>query len=156
MKLVLLSVESAKSDWFNKFSSEYVEKISRLIPFEVQLLRSSKVSRENSTGKLKSESVKILESLKASDFVILLDETGTSYSSIDLAKTIERTMNRSPSRIVFVVGGAFGVDDAVKARAQLKICLSPLVLNHLLAQAVTLEAIYRSFAILKNLPYHNE
>lgn len=69
---------------------------------------------------------------------------------------IEQIQNSGKKRSVFVIGGAFGVDETVKARAQKTICLSSMVLNHLVAKVVVLEQIYRSFTILGHLPYHNE
>jgi 23S rRNA (pseudouridine1915-N3)-methyltransferase len=75
---------------------------------------------------------------------------------LQLASRLENWLNKGRSRIVFVVGGAFGFDDRLRTRADEVISLSNFVLNHHVAEAVALEQVYRAISINKNLPYHNE
>jgi 23S rRNA (pseudouridine1915-N3)-methyltransferase len=97
----------------------------------------------------------LLSVLAKDDFIVLFDERGKTFNSIEFSKKVENILSSSKRRGVFIIGGAYGVSDEVRARAQLVVTLSPMVMNHLLAQTVALEQIYRAFTILKNTPYHN-
>jgi 23S rRNA (pseudouridine1915-N3)-methyltransferase len=155
MKFILYNLATAKEAWAEEAAKLYTQKISYFNAFEIQTLKSKKSSREDAAQKKKEESELILSSLSKDDFVILFDERGKSFNSIEFSKKIESIYSSSKKRGVFIIGGAYGVNDEVRARAQLVVMLSPMVMNHLLAQTVALEQIYRAFTIIKNLPYHN-
>ncbi|MNT79848.1 Ribosomal RNA large subunit methyltransferase H [compost metagenome] len=86
---------------------------------------------------------------------MLFDERGSVFDSIQFSKKVENILGSSKKRAVFVIGGAFGVNESVRSRADLKVSFSPMVMNHLMAQAVGMEQIYRAFTIIKKIPYHN-
>ncbi len=155
MKFVLYNLATAKEAWADEAARLYTQKISHFNPFEIQTLKPKKSSRDDAAVKKKEESELILFSLSQDDYVVLFDERGRSFSSIEFSKKIEGVLSSSKKRAVFIIGGAYGVSDEVRSRAQLVVTLSPMVMNHLLAQTVALEQIYRAFTILKNLPYHN-
>ena len=90
------------------------------------------------------------------DSVILLDERGKEYTSIEFAKEIERMMVSGGKNIVFVTGGAFGFSDAVYARCDGKVSLSKMTFTHQMVRAVFTEQLYRAFTIIKGEPYHHE
>jgi 23S rRNA (pseudouridine1915-N3)-methyltransferase len=119
-------------------------------------MKSSKDDRAQASVKRKSESKLFLERLKPTDLVVVFDERGEAFSSLQFSKKLERWLAAGRSRLVFCVGGSFGFDDEMRSRADQVVSLSSFVLNHHLAQAVVMEQLYRSFSILKNLPYHNE
>lgn len=155
MKFILYNLATAKEAWADEAARLYTQKISYFTPFEIQTLKPKKSSREEAAQKKKEESELILSTLSKEDFVILFDERGKTFNSIEFSKKLESVLSSSKKRGVFIIGGAYGVNDEVRARAQLVVTLSPMVMNHLLAQTVALEQIYRAFTILKNLPYHN-
>jgi 23S rRNA (pseudouridine1915-N3)-methyltransferase len=155
MKFVLYNLATAKEAWADEAARLYTQKISHFNPFEIQTLKPKKSSREDAAVKKKEESELILSSLSNDDFVILFDERGKSFNSIEFSKKMESVLSSSKKRAVFIIGGAYGVSDEVRQRAQLVVTLSPMVMNHLLAQTVALEQIYRAFTIIRNLPYHN-
>lgn len=155
MKFVLYNLATAKEAWADEAARLYTQKISHFNPFEIQTLKPKKSSRDEAAQKKKEESELILSSLSNDDFVVLFDERGKVFNSIEFSKKIENILSSSKKRAVFIIGGAYGVSDDVRARAQLVVTLSPMVMNHLLAQTVALEQIYRAFTILRNLPYHN-
>lgn len=97
-----------------------------------------------------------MQFIKETDEVILFDERGKSYDSRGFSKELERKLGGGKKRIVFIIGGAYGVDDRIRAVAKSQICMSSFVLNHLVAQTVALEQIYRALCIYKNIPYHND
>ena len=156
MKIILLTCQSANERWSEIASDLYTQKISAFVNFEIVRKAPKKNSRENSEQKKKSDSELLMSTLKTDDYVILLDERGSSLSSEDLSKKIELAQNSSKKRIVFIIGGAFGVTEELMSRAQLKVSLSKMVFNHLVAEVVALEQIYRGYTILRNLPYHNQ
>lgn len=156
MKFLILEASTAKEKWSDLAVENYLEKISHFFKIELQACETASRSRQQKDVKLKEDSEAILKKIKDDDYVILLDERGENLDSIAWSKSIEKIMNSGKKRAVFILGGAYGVDQRVKDRAQKKICLSPMVLNHLVARTVLLEQVYRSLTLINNLPYHNE
>lgn len=156
MKFVFVNLNSAKEDWSEAAFELYEKKLKHFISFEIVTLKGENQSRSQKEVRLSKEAEQIMKYLKEDDFLVLFDEKGKSLNSIDFSKQINSILNSGKKRVVFLIGGAFGVSDEIKKRANLKISLSTLVFNHLVAQLVALEQLYRAFAIIKNLPYHNE
>lgn len=156
MKIVLYHFATAKEAWAEEAQSLYQKKIGHFVKIEVLALKPKKSSRDEAQLKKAEESKFLLENLTKDDYVVLFDEKGKSFSSLEFSKKLEGAMASSKKRIVFVIGGAYGVTDEVRRRAELVVSLSTLTFNHLLAQTVALEQIYRAFTILNRLPYHNE
>ena len=151
----MYNLATAKEDWSEVASELYKKKISYFMPIEIQTLKAKKSSREDQDYKRNEESELLLKNLTQDDYVILFDERGNSLDSIQFSKKIELVLSSSKKRAVFIIGGAFGVNEDVRTRANLKVALSPMVMNHLMAQAMSLEQIYRAFTIIKRIPYHN-
>lgn len=156
MKIVLLHVSSAREDWSDEASAIYVKKISAFLPCADEALKPKKASRDDADFKRKSDTEILMGALKPDDFVMLLDERGKTFDSRAFAKTLEQTLARGKKRLVVVIGGAYGFTDEIRERADLKVSLGPMTMNHLLARVVALEQIYRAFTILRGLPYHND
>ena len=156
MKFLVLSTSNSKEEWTDAAVSTYLTKINPFVKIEVIIIKSNSQSRDDKNEKVNDEGKKILKELDPNDFVILLDETGKNLNSEQWAKETEKLLNSGKKRVVWIIGGAFGVSDEIKKRANLKLCLAPFVMNHLVAKTVLLEQIYRSFTILKNIPYHNK
>jgi len=155
MKAALLYLESSKEPWSQEVLETYSTKISRFCEFDVIKIKSPSLSRENALQKINEETKLILSKLKPDDFLILLDEKGKAHESMGFAKFMAN-QEQLPKRSVFLIGGAFGVSDEIKKRANATISLSSLVMNHHVALTVLLEQIYRAFTILKKIPYHNQ
>ena len=156
MKFVLLTCASASETWSDEAQALYRKKISPFVSFEIKELKIKKISRDDKDLRVKSDSEQILQEIKPDDYVVLFDERGESLDSRKFAQKVEKILLSGKKRALFIIGGAYGVDDRVRERAQLKMSFSKMVMNHLVAQTVALEQIYRSFAILRNLPYHND
>jgi 23S rRNA (pseudouridine1915-N3)-methyltransferase len=156
MKLVLLNISSKREVWLEEAKEIYQEKIARMIGFQIDELRSVKIERDDATKKKKLESQNICAFLKSDDYVILFDEKGQTMNSLQFAKFLEQQLGSAKKRMVFIVGGAFGVDETVKTKAQKIIAISSFTLNHRVAFLLALEQIYRAFTIMKRMPYHNE
>jgi 23S rRNA (pseudouridine1915-N3)-methyltransferase len=152
----LITIKSSNSKWLDLAADEYLEKINYFQKFEMIALSAAKKSRDDKEFKKKSESDQIMKALKPQDYLILLDEKGKSFGSREFAKRIESRITQNGHNIVFLIGGAYGVEDVIKNRANELVSLSGFVYNHHVATLVILEQIYRAFTIIKNLPYHND
>jgi 23S rRNA (pseudouridine1915-N3)-methyltransferase len=97
-----------------------------------------------------------LEKAGNSSFVILLDENGKEKSTAELANLFEEKMNIGVEKIIFIIGGAFGVSSEVKEKVDLILSLSKLIFPHQLVRVILVEQIYRSISILKGSKYHHE
>jgi 23S rRNA (pseudouridine1915-N3)-methyltransferase len=154
--VAILSPEIKKEPWLDAARSLYLEKISHYIKCELIAVKSPTTGRDQSERKLQAEEENLLKAIKPEDFVVLLDERGKQLDSLDFSKFVMQEIESGQrGRVVFVIGGAFGVGDDVRKRANKTISLSKLVFAHTMAHAVLLEQIYRAFAIAKNHPYHN-
>ncbi len=155
MKWVLYDFKSAKEAWFEEAEALYLKKINHYEKFEIQHLKTSKSDRENAAFKLKFEEQQLLEKLTSDDFIIVFDEKGRSHDSILFSEIVKKSTDSGKKRGVLIIGGAFGLSDAIKKKANVTIRLSDLVMNHLIAEAVVLEQFYRAQTIINRIPYHN-
>ncbi|MBO4230150.1 MAG: 23S rRNA (pseudouridine(1915)-N(3))-methyltransferase RlmH [Bacteroidales bacterium] len=157
MKISLLTVGKTDSGWVREGLETYASRLRRYIPFSVieipDLKNAASLSKEQVKEK---EGESILGNIGPRDSVILLDERGKEYTSIEFAKEIERMMVSGGKNIVFVTGGAFGFSDAVYARCDGKVSLSKMTFTHQMVRAVFTEQLYRAFTIIKGEPYHHE
>ena len=103
----------------------------------------------------KKEGEVILDWLRKDDFLIVLDERGKQMSSEGLANFIQARANESTKQLVFLIGGAYGIDESVLKRADYTWSLSPLVFPHQLVRLILAEQIYRACTILRNEKYHH-
>ncbi|MCX7977919.1 MAG: 23S rRNA (pseudouridine(1915)-N(3))-methyltransferase RlmH [Bdellovibrionaceae bacterium] len=156
MKIVLLSLDTKNEDWAERALSIYLKKIKQFCQIEIISLNSPGLPRNQKDKRLTVERDKIFSWLRPEDYLILLDEKGRAYDSKQFAQKFERLLLNSVKRVVFLVGGPYGVDDLVKKKAAATISLGPMTMNHLLAKIVLMEQIYRAFTIIRGIPYHNE
>jgi 23S rRNA (pseudouridine1915-N3)-methyltransferase len=97
----------------------------------------------------------VLSLLQQDDFLVLLDERGKQISSPQLAQLLQQKANESCKRIVFLIGGAFGVDETIFKRANYTLSLSQMVFPHMLVRLILAEQVYRACTILRNEKYHH-
>ncbi len=152
----LLTIESSKEKWFLEATQLYTKKINHYYPFERKAVKSKAMGRDEREIKKQLESKQLLAAISDKALVILLDESGKSYSSESFSKLLVSSVENGKKNIQFIIGGAYGVTDDLKKRADHKITLSPMVMNHFVAQTVLLEQLYRALTIWKGIPYHNE
>lgn len=155
MKIRVLQPVGKKAEPYDVLCVDLLNRINRIIPIEWIEIKSKSLARDSSTRKAQLESEAIAKAISAQEFVIFCDEAGTRFvDSMDFSHRLVSwiTMNKT---VTFVLGGPYGVSPALEKRANQKISLSPLTLNHHLARLVLAEQIYRGLSIWKNLPYHN-
>lgn len=157
MQLQLLSIGSKNPEWLDVVLQGYDEKISFHSSFKRKLLKSKSSPRNEAQVKKESEGKEILKNIGPKDFLILLDENGKSFkSSTVFSIEVEKVLSSTANNIIFLIGGAYGVTDDVKKRANLTWSLSGLTMNHHIIQLVLCEQLYRALTIWKGIPYHND
>ena len=157
MKITLLTVGKTDRDWVRQGLDIYVSRLKHYIPFTLteipELKNVSALSKEQIKVK---EGELILKSVRPTDDLILLDEHGKEYSSVQLAKILQDKISYECKDIIFVIGGAYGFSDAVYARANSKLSLSKMTFSHQMVRTIFAEQLYRAFTIMKGEPYHHE
>lgn len=156
MKIILWSIGGKHDSYVKEGIEEFTGRINRYFACEWKLIAPPKHAASLSAGEQKdAESRLLIDSLEPVDYVVLLDERGKMQTSPRLAELIgERALNGA-KKIHFVIGGAFGVNDAVRQRADLVWQLSQLVFPHQLVRLILAEQVYRACSILKNEKYHH-
>ena len=157
MKIELWYIGKTSFAYLKEGEELYEKRLKRYLPFQKTMIADVKNAKNMDANLLKTkEGNAVLEKIKSDDYFILLDENGRHYSSVDFAEFLEKKMQDTHKRIIFLIGGAFGFSEAVYQRANLKISLSKMTFSHQMIRIFALEQIYRAMTILKNEPYHNE
>lgn len=157
MEITLITVGKTSIKYVIAGITEYVGRLKHYVPFRILELPDVKRTSGMTEQKQKiAEGEKILSNLNPSDFVVLLDERGKQYRSLEFASFIEKQMLSGRKRLVFVVGGPYGFSEEVYARADSKLSLSLMTFNHEMVRLFFVEQIYRAMSILNNEPYHHE
>ncbi len=134
----------------------YLKRIKRYCKFNLIELADIKNGGKKSIPELKSlEGQVILKKLNPKDFLILLDENGAQFDSVQFSKQIEQIQNSNPNKIIFLIGGAYGFSDEVYKRANKKMSLSKMTFSHQMIRLLFLEQLYRAYTIINREPYHH-
>lgn len=156
MKICLLTVGKTDTGWVREGLETYTSRLGRYVKFSVKEIPELKNASSLSKAQVKDkEGSLILASIGPKDMVILLDEHGKEYTSVEFAREVER-FTASGKNIVFVIGGAYGFSDEVYNRSDGKVSLSKMTFPHQMVRTVFTEQLYRAFTIIKGEPYHHE
>lgn len=143
-----------KSGYIRQGVHDYKARIQKLFPLN---FREFPEPKTNTTSSAKEHQSRIIiKSLKENDRLVLLDEYGKQFRSVEFAAYIEEQMLFGSSRLIFVLGGPFGYTTEMIERAEKRISLSKMTYSHELARLVFMEQFYRALTIHKGIPYHNE
>lgn len=157
MKITLLLVGKTDIPWVKSGLEMYSSRLKHYIAFDVVEIPELKNVSALSHDQIKQkEGELILKVLKPSDDLVLLDEHGKEYRSLEFAKMLQDKMARSSRDMVFVIGGAYGFSEAVYTRASFMVSLSKMTFSHQLVRTIFAEQLYRAFTIMKGEPYHHE
>ena len=157
MKIKLIVVGKTSAEYLKSGELEYQQRLKHYVRFEETIIQDIKNPKNISKSELKNrEGNLILSKIDNSDEVILLDDKGKMFSSIDFSNYLSEKMIRSTKSLVFVIGGAFGFSDPVYQRANTKISLSKMTFSHQMVRLIFKEQLYRAFTILKGEKYHHE
>lgn len=157
MTIKLLAVGKTDNKILQELITEYKNRLKHYVKFELELIPDIKNAKNLSeTQQKEKEGELILKKLNATDVLVVLDENGKQFSSVDFSKYLQKKMNSGIKQLVFVIGGPYGFSDVVYKKAQGKISLSKMTFSHQMVRLFVVEQIYRAFTILKNEPYHHQ
>lgn len=157
MKILFLSVGKENEANLKPAIDSFTRRIQHYFPVEWKFIGlSGKKTATTITNLKQKESVLVLNILKPDDQVIALDEKGTQLNSYEVASHLQKSANESAKRLVFIIGGAYGLDNTVLKKAQFIWSLSPLTFPHQLVRLILAEQVYRACTILKNEKYHHD
>lgn len=157
MKIWLWSIGKSHESYVKDGVVDFTKRISRYFPVEWSIIPVPKNAGMLSEMDLKKrEGETILQWLKPDDYLVALDEHGKQFSSEGLSEFLQERASASTKNLVFLIGGAFGLDAAILKRAQLKWSLSQLTFPHQLVRLILAEQVYRACTILQNEKYHHK
>ena len=157
MKLTLITIGRTDDNLLKQLVQQYTTKLQYYIKFELVELPDIKNVKNMSTQQQKAkEGELLLKQLADSDYLVLWDEKGMQYGSKEFSGLLQKRMNSGIKNLIFVVGGPYGFDDKVYARANQKISLSKMTFSHQMVRLFIVEQFYRAFSILRNEPYHHD
>jgi 23S rRNA (pseudouridine1915-N3)-methyltransferase len=156
MKIVLLTIGKTDHKELEALVAIYTKRLNHYIGFRMEVIPDLKKQKSLSEQEQKQkEGELILSKISHQDTLILLDEKGDQYSSVQFAKYLQKHMNSGIKKLVFVIGGPYGFSEAVYDRANGKVSLSKMTFSHQMVRLFCIEQIYRGFTILRNEPYHH-
>ena len=157
MRITLVTVGRTDIPWVREGLEMYVSRLEHYVPFTLKEIPELKGVSALSTDQIRQrEGEGILKLLKPADELVLLDERGREYRSVEFAQWLEGRLAHSGRDLVFAIGGAYGFSEAVYARAQAQVSLSKMTYSHQLVRTIFAEQLYRAFTILRGEPYHHE
>lgn len=156
MKISLWSIGKQNDSYIKEGVEEFTKRITKYFPVEWNIIPVPKNAGMLSEMDLKKrEGEMILQWLKPEDYLIALDEHGKQFTSEGLAQFLQQRASDSTKNLVFLIGGAYGLDAPVLQRAKTKWSLSQLTFPHQLVRLILAEQIYRACTILRNEKYHH-
>ncbi|NJK84326.1 MAG: 23S rRNA (pseudouridine(1915)-N(3))-methyltransferase RlmH [Saprospiraceae bacterium] len=156
MKVELWVVGKTNFTYLSEGIALYEKRLKHYLQFELVVLPDVKVSKKESTIQVKTKEGKaLLDKCQESDYLVLLDDKGSQFTSEAFATQLERYLQMSVKRIIFVIGGAYGFSEALYQRANAQLSLSKMTFSHQMVRLIFVEQLYRAMTILKNEPYHH-
>jgi len=157
MKIKLLAIGKTDDKNLQTLIETYQNRLKHYINFELEIIADIKnVKNLSEVQQKEKEGELILSKLTPTDQLILLDEKGKEYRSLDFSEFLQKKMNSGIKQLVLVIGGPYGFSEAVYKKAKGKISLSKMTFSHQMIRLFVVEQLYRAFTILKNEPYHHE
>lgn len=157
MKIKLLAIGKTDDKNLHQLIEVYQKRLQHYIKFELEIIPDIKNAKNLSEIEQKEkEGELILSKLQNTDVLVLLDDKGKHFTSIEFSKYLQKKMNAGIKQLVLVIGGPYGFSDAVYKKANGKISLSKMTFSHQMIRLFIVEQLYRGFTILRNEPYHHE
>lgn len=156
MTIKLLAIGKTDNKQLQQLIDDYTKRLGFYIKFELEIIPDLKKVKNLSEDQQKQkEGELILAKITTTDVLILLDENGKQYDSVQFAYYLQKHMNSGIKQLVFVIGGPYGFSPEVYNKAQGKVSLSKMTFSHQMVRLFMIEQLYRGFTILKNEPYHH-
>lgn len=156
MKITLLCIGKTDEKYLEEGILKYTKRLIHCIKLQLQVIPDIKnVKNLNESQQKEREGEAILKYVVATDTLILLDEGGKSFDSVQFSEMLERHMVGNTQHMIFVIGGPYGFSEAVYGRANSKISLSKMTFSHQMVRLFFVEQLYRGFSIMRGEPYHH-
>jgi len=156
MNIKFLAIGKTDDERLKSMVADYVKRLKHYLPFEMEVVPDlknnknlSEIQQKEAEGKL------ILSRLALSDYVVLLDEKGKSFSSVGFSDWMQKQLLAGRKNLIFLIGGPYGFSEEIYRRAQSNISLSEMTFSHQMVRLIFIEQLYRACTILKNEPYHH-
>lgn len=157
MKATLLVVGKTVNKQFVELIDDYCSRLKHYVSFDLQVIPDLKNTKNLSEMQQKTmEGEMIVKALQPGDVVVLLDEHGKEFRSVEFSHWMENKMQTVSKRLVFIIGGPYGFSDEVYAVAREKISLSKMTFSHQMIRLIFVEQLYRAMTIMRGEPYHHE
>lgn len=156
MKIDVWAIGKTSEPYLETGIGIFEKRLKNYLPFTWTVLPNTKIKTTENHLIKQDEAKMVLSKIAPEDFLVLLDEHGQQFSSVELANWMEQRLSASHRRLVFLIGGAYGFTPEVYQRANAKISLSRLTFSHQMVRLFFLEQLYRAMTILRNEPYHNQ
>jgi 23S rRNA (pseudouridine1915-N3)-methyltransferase len=155
MKIHLLLTGKTTEKYLQEGISVYERRLKHYIPFTISILPEVR-NTGNTLLQKQKEADLYMRHINPQDYLVVLDEKGKELSSVEFSAFLEKSVNGSVQRMVFVVGGPYGVDESLLKRANLLLSLSRMTFSHQMVRLFFAEQLYRAFTIIRKEPYHHE
>lgn len=157
MTIKLLAIGKTDSPELQQLIGMYEKRLGHYINFSLVLIPDLKKTKNLSEQQQKEkEGDLILKQLTPTDVLVVLDENGKQFNSVEFSGYLQKKMNSGIKQLVFVIGGPYGFSETVYKTAKGKISLSKMTFSHQMVRLFMVEQLYRAFTILKNEPYHHK
>lgn len=157
MQITLIAIGKTDNTDLERLIAIYEKRLQHYVKFQLQVIPDIKNSKNLSEAQQKEkEGELILGQIQNSDVLVLLDEKGKQYTSVEFSQFLQKKMNSGIKNLVLVIGGPYGFSDAVYNRSNGKISLSKMTFSHQMVRLFFVEQLYRGFTILRNEPYHHQ
>lgn len=157
MKILLIQIEKTTELYLNEGIKIYSDRLKNYISFNTETIIMAKTVRQKPIDEQKkAEAIEISKLLEISDYLVCLDEHGKQFTSIQYADFLNKRMVSGCKRLVFLIGGPFGIDKTILDKSNYTLSLSNMTFSHQMIRLFFLEQLYRGYSILKNEKYHHE
>jgi len=156
MQIKLIAIGKTDDKQLLQLIEQYQKRLKHYIKFDLDIIPDIKNAKNLSEKQQKEkEGELILKKITPTDVLVLLDENGKQFTSVEFSSYLQKKMNAGIKQLVFVIGGPYGFSETIYQKAQGKVSLSKMTFSHQMIRLFVVEQIYRGFTILKNEPYHH-
>ncbi len=157
MKITLILNGRTEETFLKEAFAYYEQRLRHYLPFQCHEIPSPKALKSLTEEQIRDKEAELVQKyLQAGDHLVLLDERGKEFRSLEFAGYLQNKMNKSIKNLVFVAGGPYGFSESLLKKPHEKISLSRMTFSHQMVRVFFVEQLYRAFTILRNEPYHHE
>jgi 23S rRNA (pseudouridine1915-N3)-methyltransferase len=156
LKITLIAVGKTEDKYLIEGIEKYLNRLKHYINFNLLIIPDIKNTKNLTEAQQKNKEAELIaKQIQPSDLVVLLDENGKKFGSVEFSNYLNKQMIGSVQHLVFIIGGPYGFDESIYKRANSSLSLSSMTFSHQMVRLFFVEQLYRAFTILKNEPYHH-